>query len=135
MPRRSILTARQRSALFDLSRWHIESEAINRSLATVIDAQSKLPLAQFWGGGVTASSDGQFFPASRQGEAMNFINAKYGSDPGLKAYTHVTDQFGPFATQNIPATVSNLNGRYATTPVSPVRRRACLPPFQGLIIS
>jgi len=89
-----------------LSRWHIESDAINRALAMVIKAQSALPMAQFWGGGQTASSDGQFFPASRQGEAMNLINAKYGNEPGLKAYTHVSDQFGPFATQNIPATVS-----------------------------
>jgi hypothetical protein len=89
-----------------LSRWHIESEAINRALATVIDAQSRLPMAKFWGAGTTASSDGQFFPAARQGEAMNLINAKYGNEPGLKAYTHVSDQFGPFATQNIPATVS-----------------------------
>lgn len=89
-----------------LSRWHIESDAINRALAMVIKAQSALPMARFWGGGVTASSDGQFFPASRQGEAMNLINAKYGNDPGLKAYTHVSDRFGPFATQNIPATVS-----------------------------
>jgi len=89
-----------------LSRWHIESDAINRALAMVIDAQAGLPMAKFWGGGVTASSDGQFFPAARQGEAMNLINAKYGSEPGLKAYTHVSDQFGPFATQNIPATVS-----------------------------
>jgi len=89
-----------------LSRWHIESDAINRALAMVIAAQSNLPMAAHWGGGVTASSDGQFFPAARQGEAMNLINAKYGSEPGLKAYTHVSDQFGPFATQNIPATVS-----------------------------
>jgi len=89
-----------------LSRWHIESDAINRALATVINAQANLPMAKFWGGGVTASSDGQFFPAARQGEAMNLINAKYGSEPGLKAYTHLSDQFGPFATQNIPATVS-----------------------------
>ncbi len=37
---------------------------------------------------------------------MNLINAKYGSEPGLKAYTHMSDQFGPFATQNIPATVN-----------------------------
>jgi TnpA family transposase len=37
---------------------------------------------------------------------MNLINAKYGNTPGLKAYTHVSDQFGPFTTQNIPATVS-----------------------------
>tara|TARA_R110002073_G_C9481751_1_gene580102 strand:- start:23 stop:2911 length:2889 start_codon:yes stop_codon:yes gene_type:complete len=89
-----------------LSRWHIESDAINRALAMIIKAQAALPMAQFWGGGITASSDGQFFPATRQGEAMNLINAKYGSEPGLKAYTHVSDQFGPFATQNIPATVN-----------------------------
>ena len=89
-----------------LSRWHIESDAINRALAMVIEAQSKLPMAQFWGAGVSASSDGQFFPAARQGEAMNLINAKYGHEPGLKAYTHVSDKYGPFATQNIPATVS-----------------------------
>ena len=89
-----------------LSRWHLESDAINRALAMVIEAQAALPMARFWGSGVTASSDGQFFPAARQGEAMNLVNAKYGSEPGLKAYTHVSDQFGPFATQNIPATVN-----------------------------
>ncbi|KPD10805.1 hypothetical protein AN476_18835 [Phaeobacter sp. 11ANDIMAR09] len=88
-----------------ISRWHIESDAINRALAMVIEAQSALPMSRFWGAGLTASSDGQFFPATPQGEAMNLINAKYGNGPGLKAYTHVSDQFGPFATQNIPATV------------------------------
>lgn len=72
----------------------------------VIKAQADLPMARLWGTGMTASSDGQFFPASRQGETMNLINAKYGNDPGRKAYTHVSDQFSPFATQDIPATVS-----------------------------
>lgn len=89
-----------------LARWHVESDAINQSLAMVIAAQGRLPMAQFWGMGTTASSDGQFFPAARQGEAMNLVNAKYGRDPGLKAYTHVSDQFAPFATQIIPATVN-----------------------------
>jgi hypothetical protein len=56
--------------------------------------------------GTSASSDGQFFPTARHGEAMNMVNAKYGSVPGLKAYTHVSDQFAPFACQSIPATVS-----------------------------
>jgi TnpA family transposase len=37
---------------------------------------------------------------------MNTINAKYGSEPGAKGYTHVNDQFSPFASQLIPATVS-----------------------------
>jgi len=89
-----------------LSRWHVESEAMVRALAIVIEGQSNLPMARFWGGGQTASSDGQFFPTTRQGEAMNLINAKYGHEPGLKAYTHISDQFGPFATQTIPATVN-----------------------------
>ena len=89
-----------------LSRWHVESEAMARALTMVIEGQSSLPMARFWGAGQTASSDGQFFPTTRQGEAMNLINAKYGREPGLKAYTHVSDQFGPFATQTIPATVN-----------------------------
>ena len=89
-----------------LSRWHIESAAINRALAMVIEAQAQLPMASYCGLGLTAFSDGQFFPAARQGEAMNLVNARYGSEPGLKAYTHVSDQFEPFATQTIPATVT-----------------------------
>ena len=47
-----------------LSRWHIEGEAINRALAMVIEAQAQLPMARFWGLGLTASSDGQFFDPS-----------------------------------------------------------------------
>lgn len=89
-----------------LARWHVESEGMNQALAMVVAAQGKLPMSRFWGMGKTASSDGQFFPSARQGEAMNMINAKYGSEPGLKAYTHVNDQFAPFASQTIPATVS-----------------------------
>lgn len=89
-----------------LARWHIESEAINQALSMVVEAQSRLPMAQFWGMGFTSSSDGQFFPTTRQGEAMNLVNAKYGNEPGLKAYTHLSDQFSPFATQAIPSTVN-----------------------------
>lgn len=92
--------------LLRIATWHLDSEAINRALAMVIDAQSKLPMARFWGMGDSASSDGQFFASTRQGEAMNLINAKYGNAPGLKVYSHVSDQFGPFSTQNIPATAS-----------------------------
>ena len=84
-----------------ISRWHIEGDAMNRALAMVVEAQSKLPLAHFWGAGNTASSDGQFFPTTRQGEAMNLINAKYGHEPGLKAYSHLSDQFAPFAIQTV----------------------------------
>lgn len=89
-----------------LARWHVESEAIEQALANVVAAQGALPMARVWGMGTTASADGQFYPAARQGEAMNTVNARYGNDPGIKAYTHVNDRFAPFASRTIPATVS-----------------------------
>ena len=89
-----------------LARWHVESEAIDQALATLVAAQGDLPMARVWGMGATASADGQFYPAARQGEAMNTVNARYGNDPGIKAYTHVNDRFAPFASRTIPATVS-----------------------------
>ncbi|BDV36373.1 hypothetical protein SS37A_39030 (plasmid) [Methylocystis iwaonis] len=92
--------------LIRLARWHVEGEAYDRALAMVVEAQAGLPMAAFWGRGASASSDGQFFVASEQGEAMNLVNAKYGNTPGLKAYSHVSDQYAPFATQVIPATAS-----------------------------
>ena len=64
-------------------------------------------MAQYLGAGQTSSSDGQFFPTTRQGEAMNLINAKYDTHvPGLKAYAHVSDQYGPYWINSIPATVN-----------------------------
>jgi len=89
-----------------LARWHVESEAMDQALAAVVAAQGALPMARVWGMGTTASADGQSFPAARQGEAMNTVNARYGNDPGIKAYTHVNDRFAPFASRTIPATVN-----------------------------
>ncbi|MBB4086928.1 Tn3 transposase DDE domain-containing protein [Sphingomonas carotinifaciens] len=39
------------------------------------------------------------------GEAMNTVNARYGKDHGIKAYTHVNDRFVPLSSRAIPATV------------------------------
>ena len=91
--------------LMRIARWHVEGEAYDRALAVVVEAQAALPMAAFWGPGRTASSDGQFFPAGGRGEALNLVNARYGTEPGVKAYSHVSDRFSPFATQTIPATV------------------------------
>ena len=69
-------------------------KAIDRALAVVVvEAQAALPMAAFWGTGRTASSDGQFFPAGGRGEALNLVNARYGAEPGVKAYSHVSDRF------------------------------------------
>jgi TnpA family transposase len=92
--------------LIRIARWHVEEDAYRRALAMVVEAQAGLPMARVWGAGDTASSDGQFFSVGGPGEAMNLVNAKYGTEPGIKAYSHVSDQFAPFAVQTIPATAS-----------------------------
>lgn len=90
--------------LLRVARWHVEDDAYERALARIVEAQAELSLARVWGDGLTASSDGQFFAAGGTGEAMNRVNARYGSEPGLKAYAHLSDQFAPFAVRTIPAT-------------------------------
>jgi TnpA family transposase len=88
-----------------LSRWHVEREAMARALALVIEGQPALPMARFGGGGITASGRAVLLRHTpRRGDEPD--QRQVGHEPGLKAYTHVSDQFGPFATQTIPATVN-----------------------------
>jgi len=65
----------------------------------------KQPFAAYWGEGTTSSSDGQRFRAGGRGEASGQINARYGGEPGVLFYTHLSDQYAPFHTQVINATV------------------------------
>jgi len=44
--------------LLRIAKWHIQEDAYYRALAMVVEAQSALSLAQFWGDGATASADG-----------------------------------------------------------------------------
>jgi TnpA family transposase len=53
-----------------------------------------------WGSGNTSSSDAQFFRAGGRG----YANLHYGQEPGVKFYTHLSDQFGPFHTKVLAAT-------------------------------
>ena len=84
--------------------WHVRQETYDRALAMLVEAQAALPMAQFWGAGTTSSSDGQFFPTSCMGEALNVVNARYGSEPGMKIYTHVSDRYAPYHATRIAAT-------------------------------
>ena len=51
------------------------------------------------------SSDGQRFRAGGRGEASGQVNPKYGNEPGVTFYTHISDQYAPFHTKVINAAV------------------------------
>ena len=86
--------------------WHIRDETYSAALAVLVDTIHAHPFTQIWGEGDTSSSDGQFFKAGSHGEGRADTNARYGRDPGVKFYTHVSDQYAPFHTKVIAATVS-----------------------------
>jgi TnpA family transposase len=88
-----------------LQAWHVRDETYSAALATLINAQLRQPFAAWWGDGTTASSDGQNFRAGGRGEFAGQVNLKYGQEPGVQFYTHLSDQYAPFHTKVINATV------------------------------
>jgi TnpA family transposase len=71
--------------------------------------RKKPPLAAFWGDGTTSSSDGQNFRVGSHGRYAGQVNLKYGQDPGVQIYTHISDQYSPFYTKAQPR--AGLNTR------------------------
>lgn len=88
-----------------LQAWHIRDETYSAGLAELVNAQLRQPFAVYWGEGTTSSSDGQNFKAGSQGQSAGHVNLKYGFEPGVQFYTHISDQYAPFHTQVINATV------------------------------
>jgi TnpA family transposase len=83
---------------------YIRPEAYKAALAKIIDAHHRLPIATLWGDGTTSSSDGQFFRSAKRGDAAGDINARYGRDPGVSFYTHLSDQHSPYSSIVMSAT-------------------------------
>ena len=79
---------------------------MTQGVDAVVDAIHAHPFSKVWGDGDTSSSDGQFFRAGGHGEARADYNAKYGSEPGVKFYTHVSDRYAPFYSKVIAANAS-----------------------------
>jgi len=94
------------SKLLWIAEWHVRDETYRAALACLADAIHAQPFTKIWGDGDTSSSDGQFFRAGGHGEARADYNAKYGSEPGVKFYTHVSDRYAPFHTKVIAANAS-----------------------------
>ena len=86
--------------------WHLREETYRQALARLVSAQHRQPLAAAFGTGTVSSSDGQLFLTAGRGEAVGGINARFGRDPAISIYTHLSDRFAPFAVQLMPATAS-----------------------------
>jgi TnpA family transposase len=83
---------------------YIRPETYKAARARIINAHHALPIATIWGDGTTSSSDGQFFRSAKRGDAAGDINARYGHDPGVSFYTHLSDQHGPYSIKVMSAT-------------------------------
>ena len=79
-----------------LQAWHIRDETYSASLAELINEQCRHPFAANWGDGTTSSSDGQRFKAGGHAERTGQVNPKYGNEPGVLFYTHISNQYAPF---------------------------------------
>lgn len=88
-----------------LQAWHIRDETYAAGLAELVNEHFRQPFAAYWGDGTTSSSDGQHFKAGGRGQFASQVNLKYGQEPGVQFYTHISDQYTPFHTKVIHATV------------------------------
>jgi len=88
-----------------LQAWHVRDETYSAALTELVNAQFRQPFAAYWGDGTTSSSDGQNFKTGGRGKFAGQVNMKYGQEPGVQFYTHISDQYAPFHTKVINATV------------------------------
>ena len=86
--------------------FHARSETYRAAQASITDAHTRHPHSQIWGDGTTASSDGQFFRASDRAARRSDINLHYGSEPGSKFYSGLSDQYGYYSILPISPTES-----------------------------
>ncbi|MDP9317432.1 MAG: Tn3 family transposase [Chloroflexota bacterium] len=84
--------------------WYIRDETYAKALADLVNFHHRLPFAAHWGDGTTSSSDGQRYPVGGRREPIGQVNAKYGREPSIMFYTHVSDQYAPFHIKAINAT-------------------------------
>ena len=83
--------------------WHIREETYVMATKMLVEAQEIAPFAHLWGDGSTSSSDGQYFQAGGPARAVTETNIHYGTEPGVKFYTHISDQFAAYHTKAIAA--------------------------------
>src|SRR4029077_5274391 len=93
-----------RRTLTTISIWHMREETYRGALARVVEALHREPAAAWFGTGQVSSSDGQHFYLGGEGETGGTVNARYGRDPIIKLYTHISDRYAPFHVKVITGT-------------------------------
>lgn len=93
--------------LANVSNWRMYDDAMNKAEATIVNFQHNQVFSQYWGHGITSSSDGM-----RVQNAVSALNAShnphYGSERGATIYRFTSDQYSSFY-----STVINTNSRDA----------------------
>jgi hypothetical protein len=76
--------------LVNVAQWHISDDNYVAARAAIVNVHHRHPMAAIWDDGTTSSSDGQYFRAGGRAGPGGAVNAKYGIDPGVVLYTHVS---------------------------------------------
>jgi TnpA family transposase len=88
--------------LHHASEWFLRESTLKAANKAVVDHHHRLSFSATWGDGTLSSSDGQRFAVQRDG-LLGAVYPRYFGyyDRAVTLYTHLSDQFGVFATQAI----------------------------------
>ncbi|MEU8205629.1 Tn3 family transposase [Streptosporangium sp. NPDC049046] len=82
--------------------WYVRGETLREANTVLVNHHYGLELAKKFGGGTMSSSDGQRFPV--RGKSLTARNMTIHGGQVLSTYTHVSDQWSTYGTQQIVPT-------------------------------
>ncbi len=94
------------STLHSIREETLRPQTLQAATAALVDFYARLPLARIWGPGTSSSSDGQGFAAAGHPLGAVYNKKRFGGKRrGFIVYTHIADNYAPFYTQVISASV------------------------------
>jgi TnpA family transposase len=102
---REDIPALTRNRLSWVQQNYIRAETITKANAVLVDEQSRIPLAQVWGGGEVASADGLRFVVPVRTLHAGHNSKYFGNGRGVTYYNFTSDQFTGFHGIVIPGTL------------------------------
>ena len=102
---RSDVPALTKGRLLWVQQNYIRQETLTRANALLVEAQTRIPLAQLWGGGEVASADGLRFTVPVRTLNAGPNRKYFGAGRGITYYNFTSDQFTGFHGIVIPGTL------------------------------